>query len=328
MVTVKASDVGLDLSKLPGSDEEASRRADTWKQSDPFTDVEPALLNSADLFDYISTTGMIHPFEFRGDDLTKWLKPASCGIRLGGDWARWDYETDGNERKPQQICGDLKDGDKLTLPKNSIVYATLKPTFRLPDYIGARFNLSIRYVYRGLLVGTGPLVDPGFQGRLAIPLHNLTAHECLISAHDVVLWMEFTKLSANERWGGTRKEKVGRFIPFPKAKLERGSVVDFLDTVRGGEPIMSSIPDELASARHAAERSAGEAEKVRKEAKFVQVATILAVLFGVIGIAGFIYSLSQGVSADADRAVDRAQEVDTKLDDVRAELFRLRESSR
>ncbi len=28
-------------------------------------------------------------------------------------------------------------------------------------------------VYKGLLLGTGPIVDPGFVGKLYIPLHKL-----------------------------------------------------------------------------------------------------------------------------------------------------------
>ena len=50
-------------------------------------------------------------------------------------------------------------------------------------------------MHRGLLLGTGPLVDPGFHGRLLIPLHNLTSDEYTIRGDEGLIWMEFTKTS-------------------------------------------------------------------------------------------------------------------------------------
>jgi hypothetical protein len=68
-------------------------------------------------------------------------------------------------------------GDYYLVPSNSLVYIKLKQELRLPFYIIGRHNLKIRYVYKGLLLGTGPQVDPGFQGNLFIPLHNFTTSD-------------------------------------------------------------------------------------------------------------------------------------------------------
>jgi hypothetical protein len=45
------------------------------------------------------------------------------------------------------------------------------------------------------LLGTGPLVDPGFHGKLLVPLHNLTSDEYTIRGDEGLIWMEFTKTS-------------------------------------------------------------------------------------------------------------------------------------
>jgi len=65
-------------------------------------------------------------------------------------------------------------GRYYVVPRNSLVYIRLRETLRLPFYIIGRHNLKIDYVYQGLLLGTGPQVDPGYIGQIYIPLHNLT----------------------------------------------------------------------------------------------------------------------------------------------------------
>jgi deoxycytidine triphosphate deaminase/preprotein translocase subunit Sss1 len=321
--------VNLDLAKLPRSDEEALERAARWQSKDPFPDVAPALLNSADLFDYIAAIGMIHPFKVDPSNPAESLKPASCGIRLGGECLYWEYEDGGpGDRKPVKRVENLGSGVKeIELPSNSIVYATLAPMFRLPDYIAARFNLNIYYVYRGLLVGTGPLVDPGFKGHLTIPLHNLTARPCTIQAGEVVLWMEFTKLSPNTRWSGEaprREDRSGQYVPFPPWKLARGGVGEYLEKQHGNKPIISSIPDEIEKAKLEAEKAAREARRTRRYAKWFELAAAAALIFGVIGLVGFIVDVSHNISSDSDSAQHRVNEVEAKLTSLQAEVGKLK----
>ena len=64
----------------------------------------------------------------------------------------------------------------------------------MPAYIAGRFNLLIREVYRGLLVGTSPLVDPGFEEYLSVPIHNFTDNIYLFKAGESAVYFEFTKL--------------------------------------------------------------------------------------------------------------------------------------
>src|SRR5205823_3593954 len=137
------------------SDKEAADRFKRWEWVDPFPDIPPALLNSADIADYVAATGMIQPFYDRPGVET--LKSGSYEVAIEGPWVYWDEQ--GN-----RIADDLTRGQELRLPANTIVFVTLEPMFRVPNYLALRFNLRISRVYQGLILGTGPLVDPGFVG--------------------------------------------------------------------------------------------------------------------------------------------------------------------
>jgi deoxycytidine triphosphate deaminase len=176
-----------------------------FQSVDPFPDVAPALLNSADIHDYALVTHMIAPFR------KERLKPASYRMALLGDYVYWD-ETG------KKVSGCLLDKQSFKLPKNSIAFVSLDTEFRLPKYIAARFNLKVLHAHRGILLGTGPLVDPGFTGALMIPLHNFTATDYELRAGDTLIEVEFTKLSPNRAWigepfGGVRQGLYRDFVP-------------------------------------------------------------------------------------------------------------------
>src|ERR1043166_7949999 len=162
------------IGRYPSSEDDAAARYKTYCGVDPFPEIEAALLNSADICDYVAATGMIFPF----CEHTDLLKPASYGPLLKGRGIYWDR----NSKKHDLLLSDGKiEGyenydyrTEFDLERNSIAFITLEPTFRMPLYLAFRFNLAIREVYRGLLLGTGPIVDPGFQGKISFPLHNLT----------------------------------------------------------------------------------------------------------------------------------------------------------
>ena len=77
------------LPAFAASDEEASALFEHTRHRDPFPDIAPALLNTADLIDYIAATGMLHPFEVDPAKPAEMLKPASCALRLLGEVLYW-----------------------------------------------------------------------------------------------------------------------------------------------------------------------------------------------------------------------------------------------
>ena len=155
---------------------------------DPLKHIPPALLNSADIQAYQKACRLIQGEVF--DPSSDRLKAASYKILCKGDvfWGEHD--------KPSERCR-IEDGRDFDVPQNGLVFIAPDVEFCLPRYIAARFNLTIGLVHQGLLLGTGPLVDPGFEGRLLIPLHNLTKRAVKLKANSGLIWMEFTKLSPN-----------------------------------------------------------------------------------------------------------------------------------
>ncbi|MGI0085039.1 MAG: dCTP deaminase domain-containing protein, partial [Nitrososphaerales archaeon] len=111
------------------------------------------------------------------------LKPASYSLTLGPK-----YYLNGKTI-------EIQSGGSLEVPPNSFVIAGVKERITLPHWCAARFGLRVAYVYKGLLMGAGPQVDPGFEGNLGCPLHNLTNCSIKIKLEESFAWIDFAKTS-------------------------------------------------------------------------------------------------------------------------------------
>lgn len=277
------------------SDEEAGERFKVYRSSDPFPSIPPALLNSADISDYVAATGMIYPFE----DSNERLKSASYRVNLLGKCIYWDEQG-------EKTVLQLNAGDSFELKPNSIVFITPEPTFRLPDYIAVRFNLEIKHIHKGILLGTGPLVDPGFVGKLLIPLHNLTANGYTFKGGDPIIWMEFTKLSPNSRWDRITeleiKERQGVFRGFPTYKSSL-DVESYLEKAVGRDRrIRSSIPDAISEAKRLAVQAKGHSDQARREVRRVRNIITIAVFITFLAIVIPLLSLIHDVNTNVSNA--------------------------
>ena len=92
------------------------------------------------------------------------LRPAAYTLRIGNKYVD-------SRGKPGFL--DEKN-PSFKMEPNSIVYVSAHEKLDLPCYIAARFNLRVKWVYKGILLGTGPQVEPGYSGYLSCPLYNLT----------------------------------------------------------------------------------------------------------------------------------------------------------
>lgn len=277
----------------PDDEEEAERRFQKWRREDPFPKVPPTLLTAAQFCEYIAETGMIHPFELDSD----LIKVATYDIKIGGKFVYW---TDNGKKKTENISLH----DTFTLEKNSISFVTLKPEFRIPDYIVARFNLKIRHIYKGLLLGTGPIVDPGFQGNLSIPLHNLTNNSYTFRGGEELISMEFTKLPIEGSIeDGFKGVDSSLFIPFDKesGKVDR-DVEDYIVRAVGSKKIMSSIPQVFRDAKETV-------SQVESRSFWTLIASVVTVAIGVATIAGVIWDLS-ALDEFNDSAKERVETID------------------
>lgn len=238
-------------------------------KNDPFTDIKPALLNSADIQAYQEVCGLIEGEEFS----FKRLKSASYEITFKGDGYWWDLK---GPQQRQRIEGDKP----FLIKKNSIAYISPDVKFTLPDFMAMRFNLRINLVHRGLLLGTGPLVDPGFEGRLLIPLHNLTSQDIDVYAKDGLIWVEFTKISLLTDPSANTTTRAGKkyvFKPFPPEKKNLTSTDYF--TAAGRGPFKSSLAELLESATEVL--------------KTIRQWSFFGAIAGAVGIAALVISALQ-----------------------------------
>ena len=282
-------------------DREAESRAKHFSKLDPFPDVPPALLSSEHVSDYARVTGLIHPFyptEGR-------LKPASYEARAKR-FIRWD--DDG-----RKIITDVKDGDRYELLENSITFVQIESKIRLPDYIALRFNLRIKHVHRGLLLGTGPLVDPGFTGELLIPLHNLTSKKYEISVEEGIIWIEFTKTSHNgKKWPSDK----GVFFPIQSHKTDV-PYWTYFERANQNNPIQSSIPSAVRDARELAQRADASAKKAVRTNRLYASIGILAIAGLMIGLGNLAVSIVRDAAqaaAESRRALGENEALRRDLD--------------
>jgi deoxycytidine triphosphate deaminase len=147
---------------------------------DPDKDSPAGLLLSDRIKFYREKVNLIHPFD------EKFLEPASYTLHAGGEYLIHDESG-------KRISGVLGPGGKVIIPPNGLIYIRFLEEVNIPHYMIARFNLRVKQVYRGLLLGTGPQVDPGFRGHLGCPLHNFTNEEKTIEFFEKLVTIDFEK---------------------------------------------------------------------------------------------------------------------------------------
>ena len=263
--------------------------------ADPFPLIPPALLNSADLRAYAESgkpgSRLFEPFF--PDELGR-LKSASYEISFRGTSYSWSMDD------PTRNELRLKDADELEIPRNGIVFMWPDVFLNVPPYLALRFNLSIRLVHRGLLLGTGPLVDPGYRGQLLIPVHNLTDRPLKISPSDGFIWIEVTKVSPFPPIGEAHDCK---YVEFPEKKggLAVGA---YFEKANQGAPIRSSIPAIAAEAQkvtdslqHAWREFEGSqvarTDSIEKTVKKFQIISLVAIFLTLVGMLLSVYQIAE-----------------------------------
>ena len=139
--------------------------------------------------------------------------------------------------------------------------------------------MKISHIYKGLLLGTGPLVDPGFVGRLSIPLHNLTANNYKFKFGQGMIQLEFTKLSMAEEFVATEEELEKEYvikepcgyirndIP-PRRDVEEYIEKAVSQAVVGGNGdsiVKSAIPETIKRIKSESKRIKSESKSLKKQ---------------------------------------------------------------
>lgn len=303
-----------------------------YKSKDPFPKVGEALLNSVDLLMYLLKVGIIEPF-----DVNK-LKGVTYQCTFSGEAHRFNQDS----KRMEEI--NLDDTDELILEKNSITYLKIEEKFHVPEYMVLRFNLSVSNAYKGLLLGTGPIVDPGFEGNLFIPLHNLTGNEYVIKKGAPLIRVEFTKLSRHIEWENKKKNLFPSLKPVTKctprdacfSKFFEDALLDPDDkkfytngdsvSVRSSIPdVISSAANQAADAQKSAKDAADAAEKIRKGIRNWSIIGAVGALLAVISLMFSIWTLIHDVDSRYDNIVQEIKDYTCQINSLEQQLKILQE---
>lgn len=309
-----------------------------------------AVLLAEDIRRYIERNLLVNRDDFQsGEQFGAKLKGAGYTLTPDPKGAR-TFERDGNE-KVLQIQEDPNDprGPFYLVEKNSLVFIRLRQQLRIPYYFIGRHNLKISYVYQGLLLGTGPQVDPGYVGQLIIPLHNFTLRDVRVYVKESFVSVDFVR---------TTRMRFGQGVPGTldelyqdhgdrKALLERQKVderVDLRDYLDGLTPqsALYGILEQYEKHEEAFKKHEGDFDKledwkykVEQGFKWVQgvewIAVIVVVVtffFGIFGVVWEVRSYHRDLSAELsgyqwqiealkDQSRERDREART-LEEVRA----------
>ncbi|MCB0339818.1 MAG: hypothetical protein KDD53_09440 [Bdellovibrionales bacterium] len=280
------------------------------KKSDPLTDIPYSLLSAEHIRDYVLKTGLIAPFHIYGGRNSR-LKDAAYEGRIG-DVA---YQYKSGENYPEIVYS--RENGALRVPKNSIVFVECDLDFRLPEFIALRFNLQIKHVHRGLLLGTGPLVDPGYWGKLCIPLHNLTDEDYLIERDDGLIWLEFTKTTSNLQ---PTDDRIGR----PPLGKPFWDIKEFLE--KATQPINYAHPrvgihSAIPSMHDAAVTAARDAERAAKKSSQRSRRTLWAgIISGAIAASAVIIAMVQLTQSYYSDVGGQFREVRSTITDIKVKM--------
>lgn len=296
----------------------------SFYKQDPFPEIPSALLNSLDIKRYVDKGCLLERESF--DPMR--MKPASYEMRFLGTLYDWRPEPDGKLKKRYRR---VIEGDHVKLSSNSISYLWLKEKLRLPEYIAARFNLRISDVHKGILLGTGPLIDPGFGGQLFIPLHNLTDNDYILEGGQGIIWVEFTKVSPNPYWlpGTEENGRPAWLVKFPSRK-SIDNPKEYLRKADSGD-VQSAFKGALVRAERRAKDAESAADDSREEIKTIRnwaigigVGGLIAVAIGVAELWISAATVSGQVTNRVDRQVERIGELERKIGELEVQLNHLR----
>lgn len=162
------------------------------------------------------------------------------------------------------------------------------------------------------------MVDPGFEGDLLIPLHNLTSSPYEIDTNEALIWIEFTKTTFDIKPKNKEAEYPRKFVDFPEDKKNQ-TVEYYIYKANRGNAIRSSIGGVVASARNEAERARMASVDAQQEAEGARRASVDAqqtvgqirnrVTLGGIGALGALIIALVAISFDVKGLIVGTQEV-------------------
>ena len=160
-------------------------------------DNQKKIMSPADIMPGMFSSPQISQCLRIGQLLDEWdekcLMSATYEMRLGAFscWYTAGIRTDWLLGKQEDVNRGIH--SSLSFKPNSLTFVTTLESFNMPMDVIARFNLLTKWVRKGLLLGTAPIVEPEFKGRLLIPIHNFSSNPVQVDFGERLIAVEFTK---------------------------------------------------------------------------------------------------------------------------------------
>jgi deoxycytidine triphosphate deaminase len=299
-----------------------------WHDPDP-TNTSGVLLSDRIQF-YAEQVNMINPFEAIR------LGPASYDLSLGAEcWYAGHLRETGEAKRTLTV------GERIILPPNSITFVSTLESLNMPFYLAARFNLKLRLLHEGLLLGAGPQIDPGFSGRLSCPLHNISSEKISLIAGEPFAVIEFHKTSrfaeletfaktvtlADLRGRGEQRLLRGvngyPCLTFPSHSLNREPIKRYVPPGR----LVSSSVEGIAAAqqtlRESVEKTLADFDQRMRN---VNTLAYIAVVVVALSIAAYFFAVvnwNRGVNDAAVRTEEHVKHLEAVNSEIRARITQL-----
>ena len=275
---------------------------DPLKDDNRFCDYRGPVLLAEEIKEYSTTYNLLIASGF---EIGK-LKGASYSMTPDPEEA-WQFNQEGQQEKVKSGTDDI--GDYFLVTRNSLVYIRVLQTLCLPYYIIGRHNLKITYAYQGLLLGTGPQVDPGYRGQLYIPLHNLTNRDVKVYIKKSFVSIDFVRTSSPIYSRGIPRSRAFFARDYPeKRPIEREKIEkrNTLTRYLEGKTPSSSLRYLVKDLKRTQEIF--ETKAWQRRFDFAVIAAIALTILGVIG--GFYWHLDNKIFDHDEKLAVLEQKID------------------
>jgi len=139
-----------------------------------------SVLSDKEIKKYCENFNMIEPFD------EKRVQPASYDLSAGDEY-RFSHE--------KKIIKLGKWKREIRIPPYAICYVLIKEKLNIPEDVCAEIFPRHDLVKKGLLIYPQPPIDPGYEGKLYVLIHNLTNENRTINKDEHLVSLIFYKLT-------------------------------------------------------------------------------------------------------------------------------------
>jgi len=131
----------------------------------------------------------------------KFLHPSSYDARLG----KQVFKT-----RPERGLVDASEKGVIIIEVGEFAILSTHEVFELPDNIAGKIGLRSHYARKGLILLSGPQIDPGFRGMLTVGVYNVGPKDLAIPYLEPFCTIEFYRLPvpATKPYAGEYQDQI------------------------------------------------------------------------------------------------------------------------